>query len=91
MSKCFYITAYGYQSMLARYLVLDEYAEKGLEYQCQTQTAPPPASKDLTLKQKLFLDTSYRAQAKLVYAKNLAVLIEGKKQFLHQGIKVKKK
>jgi hypothetical protein len=75
--------------MFSRYLQLETHTEKGLEYQCQTQTATPPASKDLTVAEKLSLLKSYRSEARLIYAKNLAVLVEGKKQQLHQGIKVK--
>jgi hypothetical protein len=41
--------------------------------------------------QKLSLQTSYRPEARLIYAKSLAVLIEGKKQQLQQGITAKKR
>jgi hypothetical protein len=76
--------------MFNRYLQLETYTQKGLEYQCQTQTAPPPASKDLNVAQKISLMQSYRPEVRLIYAKQLAVMVEGRKQHLHQGIAAKK-
>jgi hypothetical protein len=77
--------------MFSRYLELDAYTKLGLEYQCQTQTAPPPASRGFTVPQKLSLQKSYRPETRLIYAKSMAVMIEGKKQQLHQGISAKKR
>jgi hypothetical protein len=70
---------------------MDKILERGLEFHCQTQTAPPPASQDLTLSQKISLQNSYRPECRLIFAKSMAVLIEGKKQQLQQGIKAKKR
>jgi hypothetical protein len=42
----------------------------------------------LSAEQKLTLVDNYRREVRIVYAKHLAVLVEGKKQQLQQGIKV---
>ena len=91
MSKCFDIKAHGYQSALSRYFDLEIYMQKGVEYQCQTLPAPPPASSGLGVAQKLYLMSGYRKEVSITICKNLAVLIEAKKQHLRQGIKEKKR
>jgi hypothetical protein len=87
LSQCFVLNAFGYQSYLSRYIELERYTAHGLDYNCRTQTAPPPASSSLSISEKLFLNAAYRREASMLLTKRMAILIEGKKQSLQQGIK----